>query len=73
MKDFVSGSAARKLPNLDPDLNEIVGRPTGQGFGAARKGPDVVGTTHEVVVDSNYDKGETFKTDTMSVPNIHVK
>ena len=44
-------------------LDEIVGRPTGQGYGAARKGPDVVGTTHEVVVDSNYDKGETFKTD----------
>ena len=43
MKDFVSGAAARKLPNLDPDLNEIVGRPTGQGFGAARKGPGVRG------------------------------
>ena len=42
MKDFVSGAAARKLPNLDPDLNEIVGRPTGQGFGASRKGPSVV-------------------------------
>ena len=45
MKDFVSGAAARKLPNLDPDLNEIVGRPTGQGFGAARKGPNVVASS----------------------------
>ena len=24
-------------------LDEIVGKPTGQGFGAARKGPSVVG------------------------------
>jgi|TARA_R110000803_G_scaffold210588_2_gene282818 hypothetical protein len=42
MKDFVAGAAARKLPNLNPDLNEIVGRPTGKGFGAARKGPSVL-------------------------------
>ena len=45
MKDFVAGAAARKLPNLDPDLNEIVGRPTGQGFGAARKGSSVVASS----------------------------
>ena len=55
------------------DLEKITGKPTGQGYGAARKGPDVVGTPHEVVVNSSYEKGETFKLDSKSVPNIHVK
>ena len=50
MKDFVSGAAARKLPNLDPDLNEIVGRPTGQGFGASRKGPSVVASSDKALM-----------------------
>ena len=27
----------------------MTGKPTGQGFGAARKGPQVKGTPHEVV------------------------
>ena len=72
MKDFVAGAAARKLPNLDPDLNEIVGRPTGQGFGAARKGPQVHGTI-EAVVDSEYPQGESFSTSTNDVKNIFVK
>jgi hypothetical protein len=26
-----------------PDLEKTNGKPTGQGYGAARKGPDVVG------------------------------
>jgi len=55
------------------NLDEIVGRPTGQGYGAARKGPDVKGTPHEEVVNSNYDKGETFTVDHNSVKNIHVR
>ena len=37
-------------------LDEIVGKPTGQGFGAARKGPSVHGPEKDVVVD--YDPGE---------------
>jgi len=37
-----------------PDLDKINGKPTGQGYGAARKGPDVVGTPHAVVTDESY-------------------
>ncbi len=43
------------------DLDEIVGRPTGQGFGAARKGPAVKGPPQDVVVDEDYQQGKTFK------------
>ena len=46
------------------DLEKVCGKPTGQGYGAARRGPDV---------NSNYDKGETFTLDNNSVPNIHVR
>jgi hypothetical protein len=33
------------------DLNAITGKPTGQGFGAARKGPSVKGPIQDAVVD----------------------
>ena len=56
-----------------PDLDKINGKPTGQGYGVARKGPDVVGTPHAVVTDESYQKGKPFKIDDMSVPIIHVK
>ena len=56
-----------------PDLEKINGKPTGQGYGAARKGPDVVGTPHAVVTDESYEKGKSFKLDHNSVRNIHVK
>ena len=56
-----------------PELDQINGKPTGQGYGAARKGPDVVGTPHGVVTDESYEKGKPFKIDDMSVPIIHVK
>ena len=56
-----------------PDLEKINGKPTGQGYGAARKGPDVVGTPHAVVTDESYEKGETFPLDHTSASNIHVK
>ena len=56
-----------------PDLEKINGKPTGQGYGAARKGPDVVGTPHAVVTDEKYEKGDPFKLDHNSVQNIHVK
>ena len=43
------------------NLDEIVGRPTGQGYGAARKGPDVKGPPQDVVVDEDYQQGKSFK------------
>ena len=42
-------------------LDKIVGKPTGQGFGAARKGPSVTGKPQDVVVDENYDESKSFK------------
>ena len=33
------------------DLRNMVARPTGQGFGAARKGPSIEGPEENVVVD----------------------
>ena len=42
-------------------LNEILGKPTGQGYGAARKGPSVVGKPQNVVVDEDYQQGKSFK------------
>ena len=45
-------------------LNEILGKPTGQGYGAARKGPDVVGPPQDVVVDEDYQQGKAFKIET---------
>ena len=39
------------------NLDEIVGRPTGQGFGAARKGPSVTGKPQDVVVEEDYHYG----------------
>ena len=38
-------------------LNEILGKPTGQGFGA-------VGKPQNVVVDEAYPQGKSFKMDT---------
>jgi hypothetical protein len=43
------------------DLDKVLGRPTGQGFGAARKGPSVQGPI-EAVSDESYPQGESFKT-----------
>ena len=43
------------------DLDDIVGRPTGQGYGAARKGPDVKGPPQDVVVDEDYTQCKSFK------------
>jgi hypothetical protein len=43
------------------NLDEVVGRPTGQGYGAARKGPDVKGKPQDVVVDEDYTQGKAFK------------
>jgi len=43
------------------NLNKILGKPTGQGYGAARKGPDVQGPPEDVVVDEDYQQGKSFK------------
>ena len=44
------------------DLDKVLGRPTGQGFGAARKGPSVQGPI-EAVSDERYVNSESFKVD----------
>jgi len=54
------------------NLEEVTGKPTGQGYGAARKGPEVHGTI-DAVSDANYEKGKTFSTSTKDVKNIGVK
>jgi len=54
------------------NLEEITGKPTGQGFGAARKGPAVHGPI-EAVCDLDYPQGESFKTSTNDVANIAEK
>jgi len=38
-----------------------MGRPTGQGFRTARKGPSVKGPPQDVVVDEDYQQGKSFK------------
>ena len=58
----------------DPaDFPPITGKPTGQGYGAARKGPDVHGPIEDAVVDEIYPQGKSFKTELKEVPNIGVK
>ena len=39
------------------DLDKVLGRPTGQGFGAARKGPSVTGKSQPIVKEETR-KGE---------------
>ena len=56
-----------------PKLEEINGKPTGQGFGAARKGPQVHGGPIEAVTDEKYSEGESFSTNLNEVSNIGVK
>ena len=52
------------LLQYPPNLNKILGKPTGQGYGAARKGPDVQGPPEDVVVDEQYNSEKTFKVET---------
>ena len=42
-------------------FDKIVGRPTGQGYGAARKGPNVLGPETNVVVNESYSQPKPFK------------
>ena len=55
------------------DLEKLNGKPTGQGFGAARKGPQVHGGPIEAVTNEDYPKGESFKTNLYEVSNVGVK
>ena len=58
------GLGPRTLLQYPPALKKILGTPTGQGYGAARKGPDVVGPPQDVVVDEDYEQGKAFKIET---------
>ena len=49
---------------MKPGRKKVLGRPTGQGFGTARKGPSVQGPI-EAVSDESYKKGESFKVDSV--------
>ena len=55
------------------NLEEITGKPTGQGVGAARKGPQVHGGPIESIVDEDYPKGDSFSISTKDVKNIGAK
>ena len=55
------------------DLEKLNGKPTGQGFGAARKGPQVHGGPIEAVTDEKYPEGKSFKTNLNEVSNVGVK
>ena len=65
-------SGPHTLLRYPANLEEVTGKPTGQGFGAARKGPQVHGTI-EPVADEDYPKRTTFATNTKDVKNIGVK
>tara|TARA_R110000787_G_scaffold242713_1_gene348755 strand:- start:176 stop:403 length:228 start_codon:yes stop_codon:yes gene_type:complete len=59
-KEFISGSEARTIGSLNlVSSDTLTGKPTGQGFGAARKGPAVQGKI-EAVVDSVYPQGKSY-------------
>jgi len=45
-----------KNPRTQEDVLKMTGKPTGQGFGAERKGPQVKGAEQDVVVD--YEPGK---------------
>ena len=45
-----------KNPRTEEDLIKMTGRPTGQGYGAARKGPQIKGKEEDVIVD--YEPGK---------------
>ena len=59
-KDFITGGQGRFISSLAPKDSSITsGKPTGQGFGAARTGPAVKGPI-EAVSDADYPQGESF-------------
>ena len=59
-KDFITGGQGRFISSLAPKDSSITsGKPTGQGFGAARTGPAVKGPI-EAVSNVDYPQGESF-------------
>ena len=59
-KDFITGGQGRFISSLAPKDSSITsGKPTGQGFGAARTGPAVKGPI-EAVSNADYPQGELF-------------
>ena len=73
-KEFITGGQGRNVGSLNlVPSDKISAKPTGQGFGAARKGPQVHGGPIEAVTDEDYSKGESFKTNLNEVSNIGVK
>ena len=59
-KEFITGGQGRNVGSLGlVPSDKLSGKPTGQGFGAARKGPAVQGKI-EAVVDSVYPQGKSF-------------
>ena len=71
MEDNIPGPYT--LLKYPANLEEVTGKPTGQGFGTARKGPQVHGGPIEAVTDEDYSKGKSFKTNLNEVSNIGVK
>ena len=45
-----------KNPRTEEDLIKMTGRPTGQGYGSARKGPQIKAKEEDVIVD--YEPGK---------------
>ena len=45
-----------KNPRTEEDLIKMTGRPTGQGYGAARKSPQIKAKEEDVIVD--YEPGK---------------
>jgi|TARA_R110000824_G_scaffold60572_16_gene161867 hypothetical protein len=45
----------------DDFVQSFTGKPTGQGYGAARKGPSVVGPEKDVVVDYSSESPKEYK------------
>ena len=59
-KELIIGSQGRTIGSLNlVSSDKLTGKPTGQGFGAARKGPAVQGKI-EAVSDASYPQGESF-------------
>jgi len=59
-REFITGGQGRFISNVEPKDSSITsGKPTGQGFGAARKGPAVQGKI-EAVSNADYPQGESF-------------
>ena len=59
-KEFITGGQGRNVGSLGlVPSDKLSGKPTGQGFGAARKGPAVQGKI-EAVSDPSYPQGKSF-------------